>query len=154
MSNIDEIAKQEQQLQFEHFSLDDAWQIGCQLKMQATANNSPVIIEIYAFEQVLFYSVCPGSSKDQSYWVKMKRQTVMRYGHSTHYLSFYNAAKNRVFETQPHIDATQYCAHGGSFPIRLKGSEVIGAITVAGMSSEQDHQLIVDTLSQWLDNQA
>ncbi|MFM2481577.1 heme-degrading domain-containing protein [Celerinatantimonas sp. YJH-8] len=147
---MNSLLEQEQQLQFKRFNLDIAWQLGQRLRETAQSRQSPVAIEIYAFEQVVFKSVCAGARPDQSQWITMKRQSVIRYGHSTLYLGEYNKAKGRVFETQPHIDASQYCAHGGSFPITIQDCGIVGAITVAGMSSEDDHQLIVDELTTLL----
>lgn len=39
---------------------------------------------------------------------------------------------------------------GGSFPVRVRGAGVIGAITVSGLSSDEDHQLVVDGIRNYL----
>ena len=44
----------------------------------------------------------------------------------------------------------EYAAHGGSFPIILKGSGVVGTITVSGLAQEEDHLLVVNTLRDYL----
>lgn len=90
----------------------------------------------------------PGTNKDNHDWIKRKRQSVMRFGHSSYYQGQYNAFNNRDFEAQPHIDPKEYCAHGGSFPIRIKNSGLIGTVTVSGLPQEMDHQLAVDALRQ------
>jgi uncharacterized protein (UPF0303 family) len=41
-------------------------------------------------------------------------------------------------------------AHGGSFPIRLAGPIVIGAITVSGLPQREDHDLLTRTLAVFL----
>ncbi|WP_336314494.1 heme-binding protein [Vibrio tubiashii] len=51
---------------------------------------------------------------------------------------------------QAHIDATEYCAHGGSFPVRIKHCGVVGAITVAGLPQLDDHNLVVSVLRKYL----
>ncbi len=40
----------------------------------------------------------------------------------------------------------EFAAHGGSFPISLAGTGVIGAVTVSGLPQRDDHQLVVEAL--------
>lgn len=87
-----------------------------------------------------------GTCADHLDWVRRKRNSVLRYGHSSYYLSLYNKQKQRDFENQPHLDAREYCAHGGAFPIRLSGSGLVGVVTVSGLPQLDDHQLVVDIL--------
>ncbi|MGR5361322.1 heme-degrading domain-containing protein [Vibrio mediterranei] len=138
--------EQEIELQFAQFNNETAWTLGCAIKQETEKLSASVAIEIYAFEQVLFSYAMPETSKDHQDWVRRKRQSVLRYGHSSYYLGQYNASKQREFENQAHIDAREYCAHGGSFPIRIKGSGLVGAITVSGLPQADDHNLVVNTL--------
>jgi uncharacterized protein (UPF0303 family) len=143
---LSELLEQETELQLSHFNHDTAWELGCSLKSAAEERSAAVLIEVYAFEQVLFSYAMEGSSKDKQDWAKRKRQSVLRFGHSSHYLGHYNASKQRDFESQPHIDANEYCAHGGAFPIRIKGSGLVGVVTVSGLPSEEDHNMVISAL--------
>ena len=140
------LLEQETELKFSQFNNDIAWKLGYAIKEAAERLSASVAIEIYAFEQVLFSYAMPGTIKDHQDWAKRKRQSVMRFGHSSYYLGQYNTSKSRDFEGQAHIDAQQYCAHGGAFPIRIKEVGLIGAITVSGLPQEDDHMLVVNTL--------
>jgi uncharacterized protein (UPF0303 family) len=51
------------------------------------------------------------------------------------------------------ISSLEFAAHGGAFPIRIKGTGVVGTITVSGLAQEDDHALVVRVLRAWL-NQA
>lgn len=143
---LSELLAQEDEIQLSHFNNQTAWELGSAIKLAAEKISASVAIEVYAFEHVLFSYFMPGTNKDNHEWVRRKRQTVMRFGHSSYYTGQYNASKNRDFEAQPHIDAKEYCAHGGSFPIRIKNSGIIGTVTVSGLPQEVDHQLAIDAL--------
>ncbi|MBE4577248.1 hypothetical protein BOO30_07020 [Vibrio navarrensis] len=143
-----EIAQQEEALQLSQFNHDVAWQLGCTLKQMAESQQVAVAIEVYGFGQTLFQYAMPGTCADHLDWMRRKRNSVLRYGRSSYYLSLYNAQKQREFETQPHIDAAAYCAHGGSFPIRIAGSGLVGVVTVSGLPSLHDHNLVTQALAQ------
>lgn len=150
---LKDLLAQENEIQLQYFNNDTAWELGNLIKLAAEKISASVAIEVYAFEHVLFSYFMPGTSKDNHEWVRRKRQAVMRFGHCSYYQGQYNTSKNRDFETLPHIDAKEYCAHGGSFPIRIKNSGVIGAVTVSGLPQETDHQLAVDALRKIIANQ-
>lgn len=149
---LKELLAQEDEIQLPYFNNQTAWELGSLIKLAAENLSVAVAIEVYAFEHVLFSYFMPGTHKDNHEWVRRKRQSVMRFGHSSYYLGRENAAKSRDFETQPHIDPKEYCAHGGSFPIRIKNSGVIGAVTVSGLPQEMDHQLAIDALRQLMEH--
>lgn len=49
-----------------------------------------------------------------------------------------------------------YAAHGGAFPIRLRGMDFtspVGVIVVSGLPQEDDHQLVVDACRRVLGSQ-
>ena len=143
---LKELLTEEKEIQLPHFNNQTAWELGNLIKLAAEKLEVSVAIEVYAFEHVLFSYLMPGTNKDNHDWIKRKRQSVMRFGHSSYYQGQYNASKNRDFEAQPHIDPKEYCAHGGSFPIRIINSGLIGTVTVSGLPQEMDHQLAVDAL--------
>ncbi|MGF1754913.1 heme-degrading domain-containing protein [Vibrio makurazakiensis] len=150
MSNdvLSPLLAQEHELQFGQFNNDIAWELGASLKREAEKRSASVTIEVYAFERVLFSYAMSGTSSDNQDWAKRKRRSVMRFGHSSYYLGQYNALKQREFENQQHIDATQYCAHGGAFPIRIKNCGLVGVVTVSGLPQEDDHNLVVSVLKE------
>ncbi len=151
---LESLVQQENDLELVYFNQDVAWQLGTTIKQLAEQKGASISIEVFGFGQTLFQFCMLGSSADQLDWIRRKRNSVLYYGRSTYYLSLYNESKQRVFETQPHIDPNEYCAHGGSFPIRIKGSGLVGAVTASGLASIEDHQLVTQALQQALDSQA
>ncbi len=150
---LESLVQQENDLELVYFNQDVAWQLGTAIKQLAEQKGASISIEVFGFGQTLFQFCMLGSSADQLDWIRRKRNSVLYYGRSTYYLSLYNESKQRVFETQPHIDPNEYCAHGGSFPIRIKGSGLVGAVTASGLASIEDHQLVTQALQQALDSQ-
>lgn len=150
---LESLVQQESDLELVYFNQDVAWQLGTTIKQLAEQKGASISIEVFGFGQTLFQFCMLGSSADQLDWIRRKRNSVLYYGRSTYYLSLYNESKQRVFETQPHIDPNEYCAHGGSFPIRIKGSGLVGAVTASGLASIEDHQLVTQALQQALDSQ-
>ena len=150
---LNALLMQEDELQLHYFNHRTAWELGNLIKLAADKLSAAVAIEIYAFEQVLFSYAMQGTAKDHQEWLRRKRQSVLRFGHSSYYQGQYNASKNRDFEAQPHIDPKEYCAHGGSFPIRVKNSGMVGAVTVSGLPQEMDHQLVIDGLREVIKQQ-
>ncbi|MFT4837012.1 MAG: hypothetical protein ACJAYB_003448 [Psychromonas sp.] len=145
--SLPDLLGQESELQFTFFNNQTAWQLGCQLKKIAEDNHALVAIEVYAFNQILFSYAMSGTQLDNQIWIKRKRQTVLRFGHSSYYIGQYNKAKNREFEQQAHINADDYCAHGGAFPIRIKKCGLVGVVTVSGLPQREDHQMVIDALT-------
>jgi uncharacterized protein (UPF0303 family) len=151
---LNDLLTQEDELQLLYFNNHTAWELGNLIKLAAEKLSAAVAIEVYGFEQVLFSYAMQGTAKDHQEWLRRKRQSVLRFGHSSYYQGQYNAAKNRDFEAQPHIDPKEYCAHGGAFPLRIKNSGVVGAVTVSGLPQETDHQLVIDALREVIKQQS
>ncbi|QUJ69406.1 heme-degrading domain-containing protein (plasmid) [Photobacterium sp. GJ3] len=153
--NPDALLAQEQTLQLNHFNHETAWALGSLLKTLAESRQASVAIEVYGFGQVLFSYAMPETNSDHLDWIRRKRNSVLRYGKSSYYLGCYNAQKQRVFESQPHVNAMDYCAHGGAFPIRIKGSGLVGVVTVSGLPQADDHALVTAALKeiQWQQDQ-
>jgi uncharacterized protein (UPF0303 family) len=48
------------------------------------------------------------------------------------------------------MPAADYALSGGSFPLRVNGAGVIGAITVSGLHQRDDHELVVAAICSQL----
>ena len=48
------------------------------------------------------------------------------------------------------LEPAKFAGVGGCFPINLKRRGFIGASAVSGMEQQEDHWLVVDTISQYL----
>lgn len=104
--------------------------------------------------QILFRAISrPGIIADNDNRIRRKRNTVLRFGWSTWaaHLLFDRGDEAKFKSTFAIGDAAECSINGGGFPIRVKGVEgVIGAIVVGGLTMEEDHQTIVESLQKFL----
>lgn len=145
-----ELVKQEATLQFESFTLDMAHEIGEKLYTLALKRQLPISIDIKRNGQQLYHAALEGSQVDNDYWIMRKSNVVARFGISSHHMSLILESQNKSLEQTYFLNPSEYAAHGGSFPIIIKNSGVIGSITVSGLPSEHDHALVVEVLSTYL----
>ncbi|WLD58600.1 heme-degrading domain-containing protein [Salinispirillum sp. LH 10-3-1] len=148
--SLDTLLKQESDLQFTQFDHTTGWALGELLHQRALQKQVALVIEVFAFQQVIYRVATAGAQPEQHHWVERKRASVLRFGHSTYFLGQSHAARGKVFEEKDYIDARVYAGHGGGFPLRLRNMGVIGAVTVSGLPQEEDHQWVVDALTTLL----
>ena len=137
------IATQESELCFARFDEDSAWTIGSRLRTMAVARKAGVVIDVRRFGQPLFYCALAGSTPDNAEWVRRKSNLVARFHRSSYRLGLEVGAN--LFEKYA-LSMADFAAHGGSFPICVQGSGVIGSVTVSGLPQRADHELVVEAL--------
>lgn len=151
---MDDILKQllseEQELQFTSFNESTAWQLGCQMVDHALRENLPVTIDITRGQQQLFHYSMPGTAADNDEWVKRKVRLVNRFGHSSFYMGQMLKHKGKTIEQSYLISESEFAAHGGCFPIIVKGTGMVGTITVSGLPQEEDHKLVVESIRAFI----
>ncbi|XCM32061.1 heme-degrading domain-containing protein [Streptomyces parvus] len=146
---IAELIAQERRLTLPRFSHDDAFALGSLLVELARERHAPVAIDIRRGAQQLFHAALPGSSADNDAWIDRKRKVVERYGESSYLVGTRFRAKGTTFEESSRLDPDTYAAHGGSFPIAVEGTGVIGTVTVSGLPQAEDHAMVVEALEQF-----
>ncbi|MEU0522908.1 heme-degrading domain-containing protein [Streptomyces niveus] len=147
---VAELESQEARLVLPHFTYDDAWALGSLLVELSREREAPVAIDIRRGAQQLFHCALPGSSADNDAWIDRKRRVVERYGESSFLVGSRFRAKGTTFEDSSRLDPDRYAAHGGSFPITVRGAGVVGTVTVSGLPQEEDHALVVAALERTL----
>ncbi|MGE7368401.1 heme-degrading domain-containing protein [Neorhizobium sp. NPDC001467] len=144
------IREQERVLQFDRFNLDSAWELGRLLRQMAVAAGHPIAIDIHINGMPAFYAALPGSVPDNAQWVRRKRNVATRFGHASYAVGLGLARDNRSVSEKYGVDETDYAAHGGSFPIVVRGVGAIGAVTVSGLPQREDHKMVVLALAEML----
>ncbi len=142
--------EEERTLVFTHFDNDDAWRLGCLLVELAQERELGVTIDVRRGTQQLFHAALPGTTADNDSWVERKVRVVERFGESSWLVGLRAAAKGTTLTEEHDLPLQQYAAHGGSFPIRVVGVGVVGAVTVSGLPQADDHALVVEALRDFL----
>jgi len=148
------ILKQEQTLTLPHFDAATAWTLGTMLHGYAVTRAHTVVIDIRRFGrpiQPLFYAALPGTTPDNARWARRKSNVVARYHRSSYGIGLRLESQGQTITQRHALPASDYATVGGSFPIAVPAAGgVIGAITVSGLTSQDDHELIVEALCQHL----
>ncbi|GGU95506.1 UPF0303 protein [Streptomyces albospinus] len=145
-----ELTAQEERLLFDTFGNDEAWELGSLLVALARERGAAVTVGIRRGAQQLFHCALPGTSADNDAWIARKCAVVERYGESSYLVGARFRAKGRTFEESSRLDPDRFAAHGGAFPVRLRGTGVVGAVAVSGLPQADDHALVVEALERYL----
>ena len=142
------IARQEAALRFNSFDYDTAWRLGLSLRELALSRKQSIVIDIRRFgqpHQPLFYTAL-GGTPDNARWVQRKSNVVARFHRPSYAIGLLLEQQGRQFAERYSLPDADYAAHGGSFPIHIANTGVIGAITVSGLTQREDHNLVVEAL--------
>lgn len=149
---VQSIQDQETSVVQKQFTHDDAWTLGmhCRdLARQEFAGRSIAINICTGTGQTLFQCVLGNAtSRDNDEWVRRKRNTVIRFGHSSFLVGTKLAAKQFTIEQGLLVPQADYAAHGGSVPIFVSNvGGLVGVLTVSGLAQEEDHELAIKALA-------
>jgi uncharacterized protein (UPF0303 family) len=147
---LNQLLQEEKELQFKKFNEEIAWQIGCQLVELARSKELVVAIDITRGPHQLFHVSLPGTSADNDEWIKRKVRLVYRFEHSSFYIGQLLKSKGKTIEQAYLISESEYGPHGGCFPVIVRGTGMIGTITVSGLPQEEDHKLVIQGIRNYL----
>jgi uncharacterized protein (UPF0303 family) len=147
---LDELVAQESRLVFEHFDEDTAWALGVALREAARTAGLPVAISIRRNGQRLFHAALAGASADNDGWLGRKCAVVDRYGRSSLRVGEQFRVDGGSFDADARLHPSDYAAHGGAFPILVRGTGCVGTVAVSGLPELDDHRLVVETLEAFL----
>lgn len=150
---LDVLLEQERELQFNRFDSELAWRLGSWIVSKARKEGLPIAVDIAVGERCLFHWSSNGATLDNEAWIARKKRTVMRFGHASYYLGRNLAHLNQTAAEKHFVDEADYAFHGGCFPIAVRGTGIVGTLTISGLKQEEDHDLAVQALSWMLRKQ-
>lgn len=129
---------QEEIITFEKFDNKTAFQFGQKI-IAKTDGKTPVRIRVYFDGDIVFQYLETGKKTDE--WLNRKQFIVMATGHSSLYV-FKHQTDFPALSKNPQVIHT-----GGGYPLYVD-SKLRGCFVVSGLEHTQDHQLIIDTLTE------
>lgn len=148
--DLSRIELQEKELQFDSFNLETGWALGSLLYGMATQRKLGVVIDVTLFSMPVFYAALDGATPDNPQWVRRKRNCVFRFFKSSYATGLALARQETTLQAKFGLPDADYAPHGGSFPINVKGTGCIGAVTVSGLPQRTDHDMVVEALATLL----
>lgn len=136
---------------FDAFNSETALNIGTYIIDTAKKNRYTITVDISVFNHQLFHFSFDGTTPDKDLWVKRKRNVVQHFFTSSIYIAKKLERDGTCLADKYGLPTDQYSATGGSVPIIVKHTGVIGAITVAGLKPEEDHDLVISSIKKYLE---
>lgn len=150
MNLSEELLKQEKDLQFSSFNHQVALNLAKILMERIEKEKLVVAFDISKINQQIFYYASEGIVPDKDRWIKRKRNIVLNFGNSSYFMAEKMQNDQSLIASKYGLDLSEYAAVAGSFPIVVKGVGMVGAFTLTGLKPEEDHQLVIDTITTYL----
>lgn len=150
MNEIDIVAAQEELLVFESFDEASAFALANKVRAKAESMGKSLTIIVRIGGHVVYLSAMPGTAPANEDWARRKANLAELIGKSSYRIGLENKQLDRPMQDMMGLDEKDYASHGGCFPIRVKGSGIVGNITVSGLPQREDHILVVDVIAEHL----
>lgn len=149
-TDIAQIARQEEALRFDSFNAETGWQLGSILRRLCIQRGLVAVIDVHINSMPVFYCAIDGTTPDNPNWVRRKRNVVLRFFKSSYAMGLTLARQDTDLERKFGLSSSDFASHGGAFPITVKNTGCIGAVTVSGLPQREDHNLVVEALAELL----
>lgn len=132
---------------FEKFDNEDAYQIGCKLVEKVKNENLKNIrIRVVLGCDIVFQYLMNGKSGDT--WLNRKQNTVELFKQPSYQVWQENETSHCY---EQYVNDERYAICGGGYPI-VVDDNMIGSIIVSGLAHDEDHQIIVDVINEYMLN--
>lgn len=135
------------EIEVKEFSNELALEMGIAIIKLAKSRNQKIAVEIRRLNHTVFLFVDDGLAADKHVWLKRKSNVAIFFEMSSLSVRKTLEEKNRTLKDSYGLDEKDYAASGGSIPIFVENVGMVGTITVSALKDFEDHQLILDALT-------
>lgn len=146
---IERVEEEVRTLQLASFNQEDALALGLLIVELATERELPVAVDIRRSSHVLFHVSLPGATPDNDVWVEKKARTAERFAVPSLLVGLRGRRGGGRIEHNVWFDESSYAAHGGAFPVYVRGTGQVATVTVSGLPQKEDHDLVVEALAKF-----
>ena len=126
--------------------------MGLKILDLAKSRNHSVAVSIDRLNHTVFKYISDGLPEDKHDWLRRKANTAIRFEESSLSVKEDLQKGGMSLSITFGLDEKDFVAKGGSVPLKVKGVDLIGVVTVSGLSDIEDHQLIVEALREYISN--
>jgi uncharacterized protein (UPF0303 family) len=150
VEDLSVIDEQERLLVFAAFDADAAWRLGGVIREMLLGRGAGGSVEIEVAGQVLFTCATVGAQPGQADWIRRKRNTVRRFARSSYAVGRMLERDGQTMQARHGLELREFAAHGGGFPLVIRGVGCVGSIVVSGLPQREDHALVVEAIAGML----
>ena len=147
VADLARIEVQLQRLRFAAFDEQAAWELGSDLRARAEARGVAVTIEVRLHGATVFLAAMPGTAPANADWARRKRNVVEMLHRPSYAVGREELRDGRSILDLMALDPRDHAAHGGGFPLLVRGTGCVGVVTVSGLPQRADHDLVVEALA-------
>jgi uncharacterized protein (UPF0303 family) len=127
------------------FNADIARRLGEITINIASRRGLPIAVSVVSARGPLFYCALDGSGAGDSEAIRRKQNTVFRFGKSSLEVGATFGRAGWSLQSQD-LSGEDYALDGGGVPLRVANAELVGAMTVTGLDSVRNHELVVESI--------
>ncbi len=147
---LDIIKTQEEKLRMESMDADGALRLGLiMVRLAKEKYGKPVSVRVITGGQITLEYYMEGTDSFNCWWMDKKLNTSRVYGLSS-IRTLIEVGEGLLPAVPEFENANNYALCGGCFPLKNADGRLFGFAQSSGMTHEEDHQLIVDALSEYL----
>ena len=141
----------ERELVFDAFTNDDALELGLSLVERARQRQLAIAIDVERSGQRLFHFAAAGTTPDNAAWIERKKNLVKRVFRSSYAVGLKLAVQGKTLTESMGVSPEEFAAHGGCFPLNVRGVGFVGTVTVSGLPQKDDHDLVVGAIREFVE---
>ena len=141
----------ERELVLDAFTNEDALELGLALAERARLGRLAIAIDVERCGLRLFHFAAAGATPDNAAWIERKKRLVQRLFRSSYAVGLELAVQGKTLAERLGVPSEAFAAHGGCFPLKVRGVGFVGTVTVSGLPQKEDHDLVVGALRELIE---